>query len=166
MKKILAIAMALVMMMAVTVPAFAASTAVDIKADTAQAGEVLVSTTTENANAEWYTVTIPADTAIVWGTTTATNLDYKVACQLATGKTLSVTITSKNTNKLVNGSESIDYNATGFETQTFDAVTGTGNATSNVGVAPETAVTITVPSWEGKTIADYADTLTYTVAIN
>ena len=167
MKKILAVVMAIVMMMAIAVPAFAADTAVKIEKDSAaQKGDVVVSTTTEGTSAEWYTVTIPADTQIVWGTTIAVNLDYTVACQLATGKTLSVAIASANTNSLVNGSESIAYNATGFDKQDFAAVTGTGNASANVGVAPTTSVTITVPTWEGKTIADYADTLTYTVTIN
>ena len=55
MKKIIAIMMALVMMMAVTVPAFAAG----ITKDTAQSGQATVATTTDETDAT-YTVTYPA----------------------------------------------------------------------------------------------------------
>ena len=72
MKKVLSLAMALVIMMAVMVPAFAA----DLSANPDSA-DVIINTSTlkdedgdgvGETDAEEYTVTIPADTTIPWGT--------------------------------------------------------------------------------------------------
>ena len=88
MKKIIAIVMALVMMMAVTVPAFA----VDITKDTAQAGQATVATTT-----------------IPWGDTNAVNVTYAVTSQLPIGASLKVSVAADNNGEMTSA------NAAGYK---------------------------------------------------
>ena len=87
MKKVLSLTMALVMMMAVMVPAFA----VELNANP-ESADVLIDTSTlkdtdgdgvGDTEAEEYTVTIPADTTIPWGTE-ETDVSYTVESHLKT----------------------------------------------------------------------------------
>ena len=91
MKKIIAIAMALVMMMAIAVPAFAAN---PIKETGEQTGESLVKTDTSAVGAGSYTVSYPAEIVIPWNSATY-NAEYTVETQLAVGKTLNVAVADK-----------------------------------------------------------------------
>ena len=109
MKKIIAIVMALVMMMAVTVPAFAG----EIKENTAQNGESLVKTDTSTVGAGSYTVTT----------------------QLAVGKTLNVAVADKTSGTLegtmtaTGTADTLVYDLSGDVTGDYDEVS---NETKNL----------------------------------
>ena len=121
MKKIIAIVMALVMMMAVTVPAFA----VDITKDTAQAGQATVATTTSDTDAT-YTVTYPATTTIPWGDTNAVNVNYAVTSQLPIGASLKVSVAADNNGEMTSANAAgykLTYTLTGGAEETFQEIT-------------------------------------------
>ena len=98
MKKIIAIMMALVMMMAIAVPAFAATL------DTAaQAGDATVLTDTSAIVGDGtYTVTYPATMALTWGVE-STGFQYSVTSQLKTGKCVSVAMNSSSSSFTISG---------------------------------------------------------------
>ena len=154
MKKIIAIVMALVMMMAVTVPAFAA----DITKDTAQAGQATVATTTSDTDAT-YTVTYPATTTIPWGDTNAVNVNYAVTSQLPIGASLKVSVAADNNGEMTSANAvgyKLTYTLTGGAEETFQEI--------NNNVAPSTDVTVAIADFS-KAVPDvYTGTLTYTVA--
>ena len=160
MKKILAIAMAIVMMMAIAVPAFAA----DLSAKDTDSGEVIISTSTDKedgTDGDWYIVTIPADTTIAWGAE-STELKYSAETHLLYGKTLDVDVTSADyvmtyapeANVVLdlafalNGD--VDVN---FATVTYPAV------------EKSVTVDITADAWNNAVVATYSDTLTFSAAI-
>ncbi len=160
MKKILSIALALVMMMAVMVPAFAA----DLSAKDTDAGDVIITTSTQKADGtdgDWYIVTIPADTTIAWGAEN-TALNYSVETHLLYGKTLDVDVTSA------------DYVMTyapeaGVELDLAFALSGDTDANfATVTYPAETkavSVDITADAWNYAIVGAYSDTLTFSAAI-
>ncbi len=157
MKKIISIVMALVMMMAICVPAFAA----EIKKDDAnQTGQATVTTTTSATDAT-YTVTYPATISIAWGTLTATNVNYSVTSQLAIGATLKVSVAADNAG-LMTSANAVDYDLTytltGGAEETFTEL--------NSAKAPATDVTVAIAQeqWDAAVPDVYQGTLTYTVA--
>ena len=154
MKKIIAIVMALVMMMAVTVPAFAA----DITKDTAQAGQATVATTTNDTDAT-YTVTYPAATTIAWGDTNAVNVNYAVTSQLPIGASLKVSVAADNNGEMTSANAAgykLTYTLTGGAEETFQEI--------NNNVAPSTDVTVAIADFSQAVPDVYTGTLTYTVA--
>ena len=154
MKKIIAIVMALVMMMAVTVPAFAA-----ITETSNQSGDSLVKTDTSAVGAGTYTVEIPAEIVIPWDAPTY-DATYKVETQLAVGKELKVTVADKESGTL-NGK----MTATGTADVLEYTISGDVE-TEYVEVSNETeTITFTVADWE-KTIAEYSNYITFTVALS
>lgn len=160
MKKIIAVAMALVMMMAVAVPAFAA----DLNVKDTDSGDVIITTSTEKADGtdgDWYLVTIPADTTIAWGET-ATELKYSVETHLLYGKTLDVDVTSA------------DYLMTyapeaGVSLDLAFALTGDTDANfatvTYPAVEKAVSVDITADAWNNAVVGAYSDTLTFSAAI-
>ncbi len=160
MKKIIAIAMALVMMMAVAVPAFAA----DLSAKDTDSGEVIITTSTDKADGsdgDWYVVTIPADTTIAWGAE-STELAYAAETHLLYGKTLNVKVTSA------------DYVMTyapeaGVSLDLAFALSGDTDADFATVTYPAeekaVSVDITADEWNSAVVGEYADTLTFTAAI-
>ena len=154
MKKIIAIVMALVMMMAVTVPAFA----VDITKDTAQAGQATVATTTSDTDAT-YTVTYPAATTIAWGDTKAVNVNYAVTSQLPIGASLKVSVAADNNGEMTSANAvgyKLTYTLTGGAEETFQEI--------NNNDAPSTDVTVAIADFSQAVPDVYTGTLTYTVA--
>ncbi len=158
MKKIIAIAMALVMMMAVTIPAFAA----EIKKDDAeQFGKATVATTTTDTDAT-YTVTYPASFTFAWDDVTTQNANYSVTSQLPIGATLKVSVAADN------GGVMTSDVATGYSL-TYTLAGGTGEKTFNEinnGVGPDTDITIGIAQeqYDQAVPAVYQGTVTYTVA--
>ena len=166
MKKIIAIVMALVMMMAVTVPAFAA----DLSVKDTDSGEVTITTSTQkdtdgdgvpDTDGDWYIVTIPADTTIAWGEQ-ATELKYSAETHLLYGKTLDVKVTSADyvmtyepeANVVLDLAFALSGDtAVNFETVTYPAV------------EKAVSVDITEEAWLNAVVAEYADTLTFTATI-
>ena len=155
MKKIIAIVMALVMMMAVAVPAFAA----EIKKDDAnQSGQATVATTTDATDAT-YTVTYPASTTIAWGDTTAVNVNYAVTSQLPIGASLKVSVAADNNGEMTSANAAgykLTYTLTGGAEETFQEI--------NNNVAPSTDVTVAIADFSQAVPDVYTGTLTYTVA--
>ena len=160
MKKILAIAMAIVMMMAIAVPAFAAN----LSAKDTDAGDVIITTSTDKADGtdgDWYIVTIPADTTIAWGEE-STELKYSAETHLLYGKTLDVDVTSADyimtyapeANVALDLafalSGDVDVN---FATVTYPAV------------EKAISVDITADAWNHAVVGEYAATLTFSAAI-
>ncbi len=155
MKKILAIAMAIVMMMAIAVPAFAGN--FTEAGGAAQNDNVVVKTDTTSVGAGSYTVTYPAEIIIPWNNTK--DVTYSVETQLAVGKTLNVSVADQTSGTLtgtmtaagtadtlsytVSGDVSVDYDEVKSETET---------------------ITFTVADWN-KTIAEYSGYVTFTATL-
>lgn len=181
MKKILSVVIAVMMMFAVMVPAFAAATTVDVEGPAATNPEdpvgktVKVETTldgqTDISADGAYTVTIPADQKIIWGTTSYEALDYSVYAQLKLGAKLKVTVadltkTADIPTRLrnagyagVEGDDGIDYTLTGDIAKEFGEVVGTKDAP----VAQDVDITIAAAEWGTVPVATYETLLTYTV---
>ncbi len=169
MKKIIALLMAIVMMMAIAVPAFAAATETQINqaeptpdASTgAQTGTADVYTTFDE-NTDWsYTVTIPADTSIPWNNKDEHDMTYKVESQLLIGASLTISVSGSGKMKADGTAEELDYTITGGGAVTFDAVNPANTTAPNVIDGKNVKVAIT--SFEGKPVGEYRDTLTFTV---
>lgn len=161
MKKIISIALALIMMMAICVPAFAA---------TAVLGEnkVNVETTYETTDAS-YTVTIPATISVKWDDeTTVYDASYSVKSQLLVGASVTVGVAydtdADDTNNGVMEAEGTDkkltYTLTGAGETAFTGVND-GAKASDVG---GTDATITVAGFDAAPVATYTGTITYTVS--
>lgn len=157
MKKALSVVLAVVMLFAVCVPAFAA----DLTAD-GQSGTVIVKTTTTTAggdDARRFAVTIPADTEIIWGTL-ATDLVYSVESHLGDNEFVNVKVA---------GSGKMTYAASKTHELAYN-LTGALDATMtqpNVFPAADQTVTVNVEqlAWDTAVVGNYADTLTFTAAI-
>ena len=155
MKKILAIAMAIVMMMAIAVPAFAGDFTQDGGAS--QNDNVVVKTDTTSVGAGSFTVSYPAEIVIPWNNTK--EVTYTVTTQLAVGKTLNVSVADQTSGTLtgtmtatgtadtlsytVSGDTSVDYDEVKNETETL---------------------MFTVADWN-KTIAEYSGYVTFTATL-
>ena len=160
MKKILAIALALVMMLAICVPAFAT----DIATNGGTGDTTLQTLTTdENGNpVAGFTVTIPADVDIPWGGTSAEKggdtLDWSYVSQLEAGKQLSISV-DKASGSLTNGTDNLAYTLTG------DAVGTAFTTGAAVCALTEKSINIAVSGWDDVPVGAYSDTLTFTVAV-
>ena len=162
MKKALSIALALTMLFALCVPAFAANITTD-----GGTGDSIVKTRTTTAggdSAENFTVSIPAETTIPWLTTTAYNISYDVESHLAYGKHLTVTVAdSDGQNKMLYTPEA----GVTLELPYTLGATAYTAASPVVNPAANVAATITVAEndWNNAVIGEYADTLTFTVNV-
>lgn len=170
MKKIISLVLAVLMISAICVPVFAAASPTDITTETSGTAVVKVDESSLDA-AEWYVVQIPADKDIAWGTESV-DMNYKVACQLAEGKKLTVTVTGSDSNTMKDtkgGEDTIAYTPAGFDAKDFDAATGVGESatevTSWVDADPAVKLTIPAANWEGIAVSVYQTTLTYNVAL-
>ena len=160
MKKILSVVLAVLMLASCATLAFAAK--ID-QTSIPQSSDVTVQTEKTDSSV-WYEVSIPANTNIAWGSTSAVDMGYEVACQLEGTQKLTVTITSANGNKFVNTSLSatgIAYTPAGFGANSFNTVTGTKAAP----VKSDATITVPEANWQGIAIGEYSDTLTYTVSV-
>ncbi len=163
MKKILSFAMALVMMMAVMVPAFA----VELNANPDSADVVIDTSTLKDTDgdgvgdkeAEEYTITIPADTTIPWGTE-ETDVSYTVESHLKRDGRVKVTVSGALVMKTVDSAYEIPYALAG-EGITFSADVPTiyPAATKTVTVA------ISADNWNTAVVEEYSDIITYTAEI-
>lgn len=159
MKKTVSIVLAVVMLFAVCVPAFAA----DIS-DTGS-GNVTVSTLTtkeDGSDATDYIVEIPADTQIAWGTP-STDVGYTVESHLMRNQAVKVTVTGSGTMKTdpANG----DVYPLAY---TLDGAGRDYTASSPVVYAAERQtvnVLISENAWNEAVVESYSDVLTYTSEI-
>lgn len=154
MKKAISIVLALIMLFAICVPAFAET---DIS-KTGDKGEVTVKTTTKYENgdeAETYSVTIPADTDIAWGTPSK-DVGYTVESHLSRNKAVTVTVSGNGEMKTEDGAYKLAYTLEGdgcvYQAQhpvVFEAE------------KQEVYVTIAELSWKTAVVENYSDVLTY-----
>ena len=161
MKKVLAIAMARIMMMAICVPAFAAVTG-----GSNAGNDTIINTDTKkdtdgdgvgDTEATWYTVTIPATQTLPWETETK-DIEYAVASQLKTGDEVKVTVTDANgAYKMTSvAGGSLAYT---LENATFIAPSAVYDDTAKV------TVKVALNDWKSVAIDNYTDTLTFTAEI-
>lgn len=157
MKKVLSIALALVMMFAVCVPAFAAN---PITNATENTGDALVKTDISGVTGDGtFSVTFDAETTIPWGSDQG--VTYKITSQLVSGKCVNVTVAPKagENSKLtkIGSTYELDY--------TLDGIGTNYNASAAV-VTDETATyNIKVTDWTVAAIDVYEGHVTYTAAI-
>ena len=164
MKKILALVMAIVMMMAIAVPAFAIDQDTTKETDGSQKGTAIVATTYDTDDIT-YSIEIPATINIAWNTAkeavTANNAGYKVTSSLATGDTLSITVAKDNDGKMYLESDT----AKAGDFLTFD-IEGDLAAQEFVGYNNAVAgpsLKAYVTDWTGVPMDAYLGTITYTV---
>ena len=152
MKKILAVMMAIVMMMAIAVPSFAAT----LNVDSASGDATVITDTSGVVGDGTYTVTYPATMSLTWGAET-TAFQYSVTSQLKTGKCVEVEIVDKDANGLVM------VNADGA-TLAY-ALNGTTSATTSAPVVTDEAfdysVDVAKAAWDAAAFDTYQDTLTF-----
>lgn len=148
MKKIISIALALVMMMAVCVPAFAGT----LNATT-QSGNstVLVDGITDKGNGT-YSVEIPASVDLIWGDTTKEGT-YKITSQVQTDKRVKVTL-SKAKDLTNAANETIEF-------AVADATTGLANSAVVNNEPHAFNLTIDASEWAAASIATYEGTITF-----
>lgn len=163
MKKIFAIVLALVMLFAVCVPAFA-TTITDQSASQEATADIYTSTELPGDQFA-YTVTIPASLEIPWSSE-KTSLQYGVKTQLALGKRLQVTVESVGEQKLTNANTAValPYTFSNSNDELVDTLSYTTprevyttNRTFNIDIKED--------DWNKTPVARYADTLTFTIAV-
>ena len=166
MKKALSVLVALMMLVAFCVPAFAADIVADGTGDTIIKTSTLKYTNGDgvgDTDAEGFKVTIPADTVIPWGTE-ATDVSYMVEAHLARGKAVSVAVTGSGTMKTADAVYEIPYTLDG--TANFVAANPWVYDTVNdTGVTQPLTVQIAADDWNTAVVEAYQDTLTYTVSV-
>lgn len=152
MKKIVSVLLAVMMLFAVTVPAFAG----EITEESSPAsGSTPVKTNYDDLEASggYYTVTYPAVIDVKWGAE-QTAETYDVETQLIPGATLNVTVASVNSAmKNAGGTQQLPY-----------TVTGDTNAEGIAAFASETKtiqINVTAADWENVPIEEYTDNLTF-----
>lgn len=162
MKKILSIAVAVLMIAAICVPCFAATidkTTPDGKG-TAQV-KTDISAVTDNGT---FVVTIPAEMPIPWNTAntdSSKDFTYSVESQLKTGKRIQVDVAQNSANMTSASGATLAYTITGDITavKTTASVVAAGTFVKTV------TVNVAGAAWANAAIDEYSDTLTFTAQI-
>lgn len=162
MKKILSIAVAVLMIAAICVPCFAATidkTTPNGKG-TAQV-KTDISAVTDNGT---FVVTIPAEMPIPWNTAntdSAKDFTYSVESQLKTGKLVQVDVAQNNANMTSASGATLAYTITGDITavKTAGPVVAAGTFVKTV------TVNVAGTAWANAAIDEYSDTLTFTAQV-
>ena len=151
MKKLLSLALAIVLMFTICVPVFAeyvGSTPVRVDGSTVGAS---------------FTVTIPATATITWGQTEKA-VEYSIYSQLATGKGVKVTVNADTDGKMKNAANTafLEYSLKNGTTQ---------YTTTKSVILPENAekssVVVQIPTanWDNASIDNYIGTLTFSAEL-
>lgn len=153
MKKILAVVMALTMLFALCVPAFAADPN-PITKDTAQSGSIDVITTYLPSD-ETYSVSYPAAVNVAWGDTAAQDAKYTVTSALQIGAKITVSA-AENAGGVMTAAGTAD-------TLTFSVQNGAAQEFTGANAAANSATTVTISDFSGAAVGEYTGTMTYTV---
>lgn len=160
MKKVLSVALALVMLFAVCVPAFASQTITQDSED--QFADVDVVTLTTDINGEPaanFTVTIPATVSIPWkGTTGGDFINWSYTSQLEIGKHLSIQLNKTSGEFYRSGTDVLAYTLSG------DAA-GTAYVTADEVESGNRSTAVAVTGWNDVPVGAYSDTVTFTVQV-
>ena len=152
MKKVISVVLALVMMMAVMVPAFAATLDVNTQSGNST---VLVDGITDKGDGT-YSVEIPASIDLIWGDTTKAG-EYKITSQVQTDKRVKVTLAkAKDLTNAAN--ETIEF-------AVADATTGIANSAVVNNESHTFNLTIDASEWAAASIATYEGTITFTAEL-
>lgn len=162
MKKILSIAVAVLMIAAICVPCFAATidkTTPDGKG-TAQV-KTDISAVTDTGT---FVVTIPAEMPIPWNTAntdSSKDFTYSVESQLKTGKVIQVDVVQNSANMTSASGATLAYTITGDITavKTTAPVVAAGTFVKTV------TVNVAGTAWANAAIDEYSDTLTFTAQV-
>lgn len=162
MKKILSIAVAVLMIAAICVPCFAATidkTTPDGKG-TAQV-KTDISAVTDTGT---FVVTIPAEMPIPWNTAntdSSKDFTYSVESQLKTGKVIQVDVAQNSANMTSASGATLAYTITGDITavKTAAPVVAAGTFVKTV------TVNVAGTAWANAAIDEYSDTLTFTAQV-
>ena len=162
MKKILSIAVAVLMIAAICVPCFAATidkTTPDGKG-TAQV-KTDISAVTDSGT---FIVTIPAEMPIPWNTAntdSSKDFTFSVESQLKTGKRIQVDVAQNSANMTSASGATLAYTITGDITavKTTASVVAAGTFVKTV------TVNVAGAAWANAAIDEYSDTLTFTAQI-
>ena len=160
MKKIISVLLAVAMLAALTVPAFAAEITKDSAEQSATIDVVTKTTNTDGADAYTYSVTFPASFEFAWGDTAAKDATYTVTSQLLLGASLDVSVAANNGGKMTNENtaSTLTYTLTNGGSTHFTEV--------NNSAAPTAQPTVSIASYDNVPIAVYTGTLTYSVTYN
>ena len=160
MKKIISVLLAVAMLAALTVPAFAAEITKDSAEQSAKVDVVTKTTNTDGADAYTYSVTFPASFEFAWGDTAAKDATYTVTSQLLLGASLDVSVAANNGGKMTNENtaSTLTYTLTNGGSTHFTEV--------NNSAAPTAQPAVSIASYDNVPIAVYTGTLTYTVTYN
>ncbi len=152
MKKILSIALALVMMLAVCVPAFAANPLTE----TAQTGDTTVIVDgTGVQNGGTYSVTIPATVNLTWGNDGSD--EYSITSQLLTGKRVKVEL-----------AKSVDLTNAAGEVIPFTATDATTGISADEVVSDEVHafdITVAAAAWTAVPYDVYEGQISFTSSV-
>lgn len=156
MKKILAVMMAIVMMMAIAVPAFAAT----LNVDSASGDATVITDTSGVVGDGTYTVTYPATMALTWGVE-ETAFQYSVESQLKTGKCVEVKIIDKDANGLVMVNADGATLAYSLSGETTAKTTAPVVPTPEIDAVYDFSVKVAESDWKAAAYDTYQDTLTF-----
>lgn len=158
MKKVVSVLMAVAMLAALMVPAFALD-------QNTPSGDTIVKTSTTmegGQDARRYTVTIPADTTIVWGAESTALEGYTAEAHLAYGEELIVSVT---------GNGKMTYSPEAGVTlelpYTLEGDTAYESNSPIVYPVAELALSVNIAAddWNQAVVGEYQDTLTFTAEI-
>ncbi len=170
MKKLLAVALAVVMMLSVSVMAFAVDQTVSgpVEPNEAQTVQADVVTKTEDLSgqsAEEYIITVPSEVSVAWGDTAAQDANYQVYSRLKIGASLKVSAAPTNGDNTMTATgtqATLSFAVENGEAQTFAEVNGTLSAGVKTGVDAPNAVTVTVSGFDSAPVGAYTGHMTYT----
>ena len=152
MKKIISVVLALVMMMAICVPAFAAT----LNATTQSGNSTVLVDGVSDKGDGTYSVEIPASVDLTWGDTTKAG-EYKITSQVQTDKRVKVTLAkAKDLTNAAN--ETIEF-------AVADATTGIANSAVVNSEAHTFNLAIDAGEWAAASIAAYEGTITFTAEL-
>lgn len=158
MKKVLSVLLAVAMLAALMVPAFA------LDQDT-PSGDTIVKTSTtmeDGKDARRYAVTIPADTTITWGAESTALEGYTAEAHLAYGEVLTVSVA---------GSGKMTYSPEDGVTlelpYTLEGDTAYESTGAVVYPVADLALSVNIAAddWNAAVVGEYQDTLTFTAEI-
>lgn len=150
MKKVISVLLAVMMLAALMVPAFAAT----LTQDQNSGGATVKTDTSPVTGNGTYTVTYDAEITVPWNYTGAVSRNYTVETHLRSGKQLLVTATSDGV--MTYGSETLAYSLGGDLSYTAGAAETATKAIT---------VTVAQSAWDEAPIAEYEDTITFTAEI-
>lgn len=153
MKKLISVVLALVMMMAIMVPAFATKT---LDADTQSGSSTVLVDGVKDKGDGTYSVVIPASVDLKWGDTTKAG-EYKITSQVQTDKRVKVTLAKAK-----------DLTNAANETIEFAVADATTGVAAGAVVAEEVHafnLTIDAGEWTAASIATYEGTITFEAEI-